>query len=291
LKSGIDFFLAYSPEREDPGNTRFTTTEIPKIVGGDGAEALALAAGFYGSFVKQVVPVSSLETAEAVKLTENIFRAVNIALVNELKVIYEAMDIDVWEVIDAAKTKPFGYMPFYPGPGLGGHCIPIDPFYLTWRAREYDIVTRFIELAGEINTRMPYHVVDRLTGALDREAGRGIKGARVLLLGIAYKKNVDDIRESPSLKLIELLEGRGAAVEYSDPFVPVIPQTREHAALAGRKSVPLDAASLAGYDAVLIATDHDGIRYDEVARSSKLVVDTRGVCRQHGLTGSNIVRA
>jgi UDP-N-acetyl-D-glucosamine dehydrogenase len=291
LKSGIDFFLAYSPEREDPGNTRFTTAEIPKIVGGDGAEALSLAAGFYGSFVKQVVPVSSLETAEAVKLTENIFRAVNIALVNELKVIYEAMDIDVWEVIDAAKTKPFGYMPFYPGPGLGGHCIPIDPFYLTWRAREYDIVTRFIELAGEINTRMPYHVVDRLTEALDREAGRGIKGARVLLLGIAYKKNVDDIRESPSLKLIELLEARGAAVDYSDPFVPVIPQTREHAALAGRVSVPLDAASLAGYDAVLIATDHDGIRYDEVARSSKLVVDTRGVCRQHGLAGSNIVRA
>ena len=210
LKSGVDFFLAFSPEREDPGNPDFGTSTIPKVVGGDGAAALALAKAVYDALVVRTVPVSSSATAEAVKLTENIFRAVNIALVNELKVIYDKMGIDVWEVIDAAKTKPFGFMPFYPGPGLGGHCIPIDPFYLTWKAREFDITTRFIELAGQINTAMPHWVVDRLAEALDRRSGKGLSAARVLILGVAYKKNIDDMRESPSLKLMELIEARGA---------------------------------------------------------------------------------
>ncbi|MBN9012118.1 MAG: nucleotide sugar dehydrogenase, partial [Rhizobiales bacterium] len=209
LKSGVDFYLAFSPEREDPGNTQYGTTAIPKVVGADGAEALAVADALYGKLVVKTVPVSSTATAEAVKLTENIFRAVNIALVNELKVIYNAMGVDVWEVIDAAKTKPFGFMPFYPGPGLGGHCIPIDPFYLSWKAREYEINTRFIELAGEINSAMPRLVVEKLAEALDRHSGRGLNRAHILLLGLAYKKNVDDIRESPSLRLIEMIEERG----------------------------------------------------------------------------------
>jgi UDP-N-acetyl-D-glucosamine dehydrogenase len=291
LRSGVDFFLAYSPEREDPGNLDFSTSGIPKVVGGDGPEALKLATALYSSFVSKVVPVSTPETAEAVKLTENIFRAVNIALVNELKVVFEAMGIDVWEVIEAAKTKPFGYMAFYPGPGLGGHCIPIDPFYLTWRAREYDIVTHFIELAGEINTRMPYHVVERVIETIDRRFGRGITGARVLILGIAYKKNIDDIRESPSLKLIELLEARGATVNYHDALIPMIPPTREHAHLAGRCSVPLDATTIAAHDAVLIATDHDGIDYAQVVCHAKVVVDTRGACRKHGIVDARIVKA
>ncbi len=206
LKSGYEFYLAFSPEREDPGNSQFGTSTIPKVLGADGADALALANALYRELVIQTVPVSSAATAEAVKLTENIFRAVNIALVNELKIIYEKMGIDVWEVIDAAKTKPFGFMPFYPGPGLGGHCIPIDPFYLTWKAREYGVATRFIELAGEINTRMPAYVLERLIEAVDRRLGKGMCGLRVLLLGLAYKKNIDDLRESPSLKLIEMIE-------------------------------------------------------------------------------------
>jgi UDP-N-acetyl-D-glucosamine dehydrogenase len=235
--------------------------------------------------------VSSAATAEAVKLTENIFRAVNIALVNELKVVYAAMGIDVWEVIDAAKTKPFGFMPFYPGPGLGGHCIPIDPFYLTWKAREYDIATRFIELAGEINTRMPYYVVNRIQEAIDRTQGRGLSGASILMLGIAYKKNVDDMRESPSLKLIELLEARGAKVDYHDPYIPVIPMTREHADLAGRKSVALTPAALARYAAVLIATDHDDLDYAAIVQHAKIVVDTRNACQKAGVQSDNIIKA
>jgi UDP-N-acetyl-D-glucosamine dehydrogenase len=291
LRSGTDFFLAFSPEREDPGNTDFVTSSIPKIVGGDGADALGLAEVLYGALVVRTVPVSSAATAEAVKLTENIFRAVNIALVNELKVIYAAMGIDVWEVIEAAKTKPFGFMPFYPGPGLGGHCVPIDPFYLTWKAREYGIATRFIELAGEINTHMPNYVVGRLIEALDRHSGKGLTTARILVLGLAYKKNVDDTRESPSLKLIELLEHRGATVDYHDPFVPMIPMTREYAALAGRPSVPLAAAMLEGYDAVLIATDHDSIDYKTIARHAKLVIDTRNACGRVGLSPSTVVKA
>jgi UDP-N-acetyl-D-glucosamine dehydrogenase len=291
LASGKDFYLAFSPEREDPGNESYGTATIPKIVGGEGAAALELANALYGALVVRTVPVSSTATAEAVKLTENIFRSVNIALVNELKVIYDAMGIDIWEVIDAAKTKPFGFMPFYPGPGLGGHCIPIDPFYLTWKAREYGIATRFIELAGEINTSMPVYVVARLAEALDRLAGRGLNGAKILLLGIAYKKNVDDMRESPALVLIEMLEKRGAQVDYSDPYIPVIPKTREHAALAGRRSQILAPPMIGGYDAVLIATDHDGVDYKSMASHARLVVDTRNACARAGATGDLVVKA
>lgn len=291
LKSGEEFFLAFSPEREDPGNPDFGTSTIPKVVGGDGADALAMSVALYSALVVTAVPVSSTATAEAVKLTENIFRAVNIALVNELKVVYEAMGIDVWEVIDAAKTKPFGFMPFYPGPGLGGHCIPIDPFYLTWKAREYDIATRFIELAGEINSRMPYRVVNKLAELIDTKVRKNLSDARVLILGIAYKKNIDDMRESPALKLIELIEKRGAHVEFHDPFIPVIPPTREHAELTGRKSVGVSAESLAGFDAVLIATDHDEVDYRSIAANSKLVVDTRNACARNGVTADNVFKA
>lgn len=291
LKSGRDFYLAYSPEREDPGNGEYQTAAIPKVVGGDGPDALRLACALYGEFVVRVVPVSSTETAEAVKLTENIFRAVNIALVNELKVVYDAMGVDVWEVIEAATTKPFGFMPFYPGPGLGGHCIPVDPFYLTWKAREFDIATRFIELAGEINRGMPKFVVERLALALDARARRGLNEADILLVGLAYKKNVDDLRESPSLRLIELIEARGARVAYHDPFIPVIKPTRDHPALTGRRSVSLDLKSIANFDAVVIATDHDGIDYAALARAARLVIDTRNACARAGVSGPTIVKA
>ena len=291
LKSGTDFFLAFSPEREDPGNERFGTGTIPKVVGGDGPQALAIAKALYDALVVETVPVSSARTAEAVKLTENVFRAVNIALVNELKVVYDAMGIDVWEVIDAAKTKPFGFMPFYPGPGLGGHCIPIDPFYLTWKAREYEIATRFIELAGEINTRMPNYVVERLIEAVDRRLGKGLSGAKVLVVGIAFKKNVDDMRESPALRLIELIEARGGVTAYHDPFIPTIPPTREHAALAGRRSVALSPETVAAYDAALIATDHDGVDYAALVEHAKIVVDTRNACARAGLISPKIVKA
>ena len=291
LVSGRDFYLAFSPEREDPGNVSHNTATIPKVVGGDGADALTLACKLYDTLVVGTVPVSSAATAEAVKLTENIFRAVNVALVNELKVIYQKMGIDVWEVIDAAKTKPFGYMPFYPGPGLGGHCIPIDPFYLTWKAREFDVTTQFIELAGQINTGMPYYVVDRLAEALDRSSGRGLRGAQVLVIGVAYKKNVDDMRESPSLRLIEILEGRGVEAQYYDPHIPVIPMTREHANLAGRRSVELSAELLAGFDVVLIATDHDVVDYRALADQSRLVIDTRNACGRAGVSAAHVVKA
>lgn len=291
LRSGADFFLAYSPEREDPGNPDYGATTIPKVVGGDGEAALALAVTLYGQIVGQVVPVSSAATAEAVKLTENIFRAVNIALANELKLVYDRMGIDVWEVIDAAKTKPFGYMPFYPGPGLGGHCIPIDPFYLTWKAREHGISTRFIELAGEINTDMPRHVVRRLGEALDAQAGKGLNGARILLIGLAYKKNVDDTRESPALTIIELMEERGAAVDYYDPYVAEIPKTREHAPLAGRQSVAWSRKTLASYDAAFICTDHDDVDYAELVAHSRLVVDTRNATRDVAEHRERIVKA
>lgn len=290
LTCGKDFYVAFSPEREDPGNAAFTVANTAKVVGGIGPEAQNLAVALYGAIVPNVVPVANARTAEAVKLTENIFRAVNIALVNELKVIFDAMDIDVWDVIEAAKTKPFGFMPFYPGPGLGGHCIPIDPFYLTWKAREFDIATRFIELAGEVNTAMPHYVVDRLARALDERFSRGLNGARLLLLGLAYKKNVDDIRESPALRLIELCEERGARVDYHDPFVPRIPPTRHHGPIAGRTSVPLQADSVSSYDAVVIVTDHDGIDYAAVAAQARLVVDTRNVLKHVGVR-TNIVKA
>lgn len=277
LKSGRDFFVAFSPEREDPGNAKYHTAIIPKVIGGDGPDALRLAKTMYDQFLSSTVTVSSSQTAEAVKLTENIFRSVNIALVNELKVIYDAMGIDIWEVIEAAKTKPFGYMPFYPGPGLGGHCIPIDPFYLTWKAREHNISTRFIELAGEINVAMPKYVVGKLAEALDTRFARSLNGAKILMLGMAYKKNVADIRESPAFAVMELLEHRKATVDFHDPFVPEISPTREHAAYTGRASVPLTAEGVAGYDAVIIVTDHTTPDYDMVARHAKLVVDTRNV--------------
>jgi UDP-N-acetyl-D-glucosamine dehydrogenase len=291
LVSGRDFFLGFSPEREDPGNRAFNTSTIPKVIAGEGAEAGALMQAFYGAVVKTTVPVSSTATAEAVKLTENVFRAVNIALVNELKVIYEAMGVDIWEVIDAAKTKPFGYMPFYPGPGLGGHCIPIDPFYLTWKSREYDLTTRFIELAGEINSEMPRRVVSRLAEALDRHCGRALSRSRVLVIGLAYKKNVPDIRESPSLKLIELIEERGAEAAYHDPHVAEIPKTRAYGNLMGRKSVPLDEHCVRGFDAVLVSTDHDGLDYAALARWSPLIVDTRNVFGRNGITAPHIFKA
>ncbi|MBI3441708.1 MAG: nucleotide sugar dehydrogenase [Proteobacteria bacterium] len=275
LKSGVDFFLAFSPEREDPGNQQYRTSSIPKIVGGIGPEALRLAQTMYDQFLTSTVAVSSAETAEAVKLTENIFRSVNIALVNELKVIYDAMGIDVWEVIEAAKTKPFGYMPFYPGPGLGGHCIPIDPFYLTWKAREFNITTRFIELAGEINIAMPSYVVGKLSEAMDEKFARPLNGARVLIIGMAYKKNVADIRESPAFAVMEQLKRRKAEVVFHDPYVEVIPPTREHAAFTGMKSAALTAELIQAQDAVMIITNHDHIDYALIARHARLVVDTR----------------
>ena len=291
LQSGKDFFIAYSPEREDPGNIKFSTSEIPKVVGGDGEDALKLADALYSSFVRQTVLVSSPETAEAVKITENVFRSVNIALVNELKVIYTEMGIDVWEVIEAAKTKPFGFMPFYPGPGLGGHCIPIDPFYLTWKSREYGLATRFIELAGEINTMMPRYVISRIVDELNARRGRGLNGTRILIIGLAYKKNIDDARESPSFKLIELLEKQGAICDVHDPLISEIPCTREHPHLAGRRSVVLSHEAISEYDAVLIATDHDSIDYQLLAKSAKILIDTRNVCARAGAVGSNIVKA
>jgi UDP-N-acetyl-D-glucosamine dehydrogenase len=277
LKSGRDFFLAFSPEREDPGNAQFQTSTIPKIVGGDSTTARDLACTFYATIVDRVVAVSSTETAEAVKITENVFRAVNIALVNELKIIYSKMNINVFEVIEAAKSKPFGYMPFYPGPGLGGHCIPIDPFYLTWKAREHGINTRFIELAGEINADMPRYVLDRLANVIDRCKGIGLSNAKVLVVGVAYKKDVDDMRESPALVIIELLRARGAAVDYYDPYVPAIPKTRAHPELTGMRSISIDAQNVASYDAVLIVTDHSKVDWQSLVDAAQLVVDTRNV--------------
>lgn len=279
LQTGQDFFLAFSPEREDPGNPQFETSSIPKVVGADDEQSQTVALALYAPIVPQTVPVSSTSAAEAVKLTENIFRSVNIALVNELKMIFGAMDIDVWEVIEAAKTKPFGYMPFYPGPGLGGHCIPIDPFYLAWKARGHDMNARFIELAGEINTAMPHYVLGLLAEALDRRFGRGLNGASILILGVAYKKNVDDMRESPALKLISMLKDRGAQLAFHDPYVPVIPMTREHPEFAGLTSIPLTEEALAKADAVLIVTDHDALDYGFVVRHARLVVDSRNATR------------
>jgi UDP-N-acetyl-D-glucosamine dehydrogenase len=279
LKAGSDFHLAFSPEREDPGNPNSKVAEIPKVIGGLTPACLEKAKALYGLAIKTLVPVSSCRAAEATKLLENIFRGVNIALVNELKVVYDAMGIDVWEVINAAKTKPFGYMAFYPGPGLGGHCIPIDPFYLTWKAREYGKNTRFIELAGEINTSMPEYVVNRVAEALN-EDGKAVKGSKVLLLGLAYKANVDDDRESPSYILLDLLSHRGAQVAYYDPFVPVIRPTREHPHWAGTKSVGWSKATVSEYDVVLISTAHDAVNYKELGSWAKCVVDTRNAMRQ-----------
>lgn len=270
LKAGTDFHLAFSPEREDPGNPDSKVASIPKVVGGYTPACLEKAVTLYRHAITTVVPVSSCRVAEATKLLENIFRSVNIALVNELKVVYAAMGIDIWEVIEAAKTKPFGFMPFYPGPGLGGHCIPIDPFYLTWKAREFGQHTRFIELAGEINTAMPDYVVGRVTEALN-DQGKPLKGARILVLGLAYKANVDDDRESPSYVLMEKLEAKGAMVAYNDPYVPVIKPTREHPHLAGRRSQPITD----DYDAILIATAHECYREMNMTGYKNPVIDTR----------------
>ncbi|WP_187972494.1 nucleotide sugar dehydrogenase [Aquibium microcysteis] len=291
LVSGTDFFLGFSPEREDPGNAYFHTASIPKVVAGEGPIASALVQAFYGAVVARVVAVSTPAVAEAVKITENVFRAVNIALVNELKVIYDAMGIDVWEVIDAAATKPFGYMPFYPGPGLGGHCIPIDPFYLTWKSREFGLTTKFVELAGEINVSMPRYVIASLERHLDLRQKTSLGAARVLILGLAYKKNVADIRESPSFHLMDILAARGAAVDYHDPHVPVIPATREHAQYEGIRSVALTADSLAGYHAVLVSTDHDAVDYALVAQHARLVVDTRNVFARKGIPSEVVVKS
>lgn len=291
LKSGADFFLGFSPEREDPGNAAFETRSIPKIVAGDDPGAARAMEAFYGAVVSRVVPVSSTDVAEAVKITENVFRAVNIALVNELKMIFERMGIDVWEVIEAAKTKPFGYMPFYPGPGLGGHCIPIDPFYLTWKSREFDVATRFIELAGEINLSMPRYVISKLAEALDSRLSIPLGSARVLIVGLSYKSNVADVRESPTFKLIDLLEERGAEVWFHDPHVPVIPSTREHAAHAGRASTPISPESLSDIHAVIIATDHDAVDYPLIAEKAPLIIDTRNAIGKRGLLAHNLVKA
>jgi UDP-N-acetyl-D-glucosamine dehydrogenase len=272
LKVDRDFYVAFSPEREDPSRTDYTTETIPKVVGSTTPEGLAVAEKIYQQIVVRTVPVSSTQAAEAAKLVENTFRAVNIALVNELKMTFMRMGIDIWEVIEAAKTKPFGYMPFYPGPGLGGHCIPIDPFYLTWKAREYGAPTKFIELAGEINSGMPEFVVQRVMEVLN-EFGRALKGAKILMLGLAYKANVDDDRESPSYHLMEKLEEKGATVSYNDPYIPVIRPSREFAKYAGRKSVPVAA----GYDLILVATAHDEYRKMDLTVFKTPVVDTRHV--------------
>jgi UDP-N-acetyl-D-glucosamine dehydrogenase len=272
LKVDKDFFVAFSPEREDPNNPNYTTETIPKVVGSTSPDGLAVVDAIYRQIVVRTVPVSSVKVAEATKLMENIFRAVNIALVNELKVTFMKMGIDVWDVIEAAKTKPFGFMPFYPGPGLGGHCIPIDPFYLTWKAREYGVTTKFIELAGEINTAMPDFVVNRVMEALN-DAGKPLKGSKILMLGLAYKANVDDDRESPSYHLIEKLEERGASVSYNDPYIPTIRPTREFPKFAGRKSVEISNA----FDLILIATAHDEYKKINFEQFTVPVVDTRNI--------------
>ncbi len=274
LKAGTDFHLAFSPEREDPGNPNSKVATIPKVVGGLTPECLTKAVALYEKAVERVVPVSSCRAAEATKLLENIFRSVNIALVNELKIVYNAMGIDVWEVIEAAKTKPFGYMPFYPGPGLGGHCIPIDPFYLTWKAREYGQTTRFIELAGEINTSMPEYVIKKLTDALNTRR-KPLNGSRVLLVGLAYKANVDDERESPGFVLMDLMKASGAEVAYYDPYIPVIKPTREHAHWAGVQSVEWDEATIREFDAIVVATAHANVDYEKLGKWSQLIIDTR----------------
>ncbi len=277
LRAGLDFHVVYSPEREDPGNPDFSARNIPKVIGGLTADCLAAGVSFYRQAVQSLVPVSSTRVAEATKLVENIFRCVNIAMVNELKIVFDAMGIDVWEVLEAAKTKPFGYMKFEPGPGLGGHCIPIDPFYLTWKAREFGVQTKFVELAGDINASMPRYVVTRLLEALSDE-GKPLRGANILLLGLAYKKNVDDPRESPTFAIWELLRARQANARFHDPYIPIAPPMREYPDYAGTPSVALTAEVLAHSDAVVICTAHDAIDYAFVVEHAPLVIDTRNAC-------------
>lgn len=286
LKAGTDYMVAYSPEREDPNNTQFSTATIPKVVGGLTPDSLETACALYETVICRTVPVANCRTAEATKLMENIFRCINIALVNELKIVFTAMGIDIWEVINAAATKPFGYMPFYPGPGLGGHCIPIDPFYLTWKAREYGIATRFIELAGEINTSMPEYVVYRTMHALN-DRGKALSNSHVLLVGLAYKKNVDDDRESPTYALWKKLEACGAAVEYYDPFCPVIRPSRAYPDLAGIKSKTWREIENGSFDVAIISTAHDNVDHESLVKSVPLVVDTRGICQP----AENVIKA
>ena len=290
LKVGKDFYLAFSPEREDPGRVDYTTKTIPKVVGGHDKNSLNAAVACYEIAIDTVVPVTSCEAAEACKILENTYRCVNIALVNELKVLFDKMNIDVWEVIRAASTKPFGFTAFYPGPGLGGHCIPIDPFYLSWKAREYGMSTRFIELAGEVNVHMPEFVVHKTMEALN-EKRKAMRGSKVLVLGLAYKKDIDDDRESPSYELIELLMENGAKVDYNDPHCPTIPKTREHAHLAGIKSKKLSPKMLTSYDAVLISTDHSSYDYQAIVNSAQLVIDTRNATKNVRRGKNKIVKA
>ncbi len=286
LAAGVDFFVAYSPEREDPNNSKYTTKTIPKVIGADDDASREVANALYGKVICETVPVSSCRAAEATKLTENIFRCINIALVNELKVIYNEMDIDVWEVINAASTKPFGFMPFYPGPGLGGHCIPIDPFYLTWKAREFGQHTKFIELAGEINTAMPGYVINQTMLAMN-EQGKALKGSRVLLVGLAYKKNVDDDRESPTYELWDQLVALGAKVGYYDPYCPVVRPSREHSHFAGIPSAKLEDVTADNFDLAIISTCHDCVDHDAIAARLPLVVDTRNACTP----AENVIKA
>lgn len=288
LKVEKDFFLAFSPEREDPGNPQFRTATIPKVVGGYGKESLERALQVYGVAIRTLVPVESCEVAEAAKILENTYRCINIALVNELKILFDRMGIDVWEVIRAAGTKPFGFSAFYPGPGLGGHCIPIDPFYLTWKARQYGLATQFIELAGQINTGMPHYVVERVADALN-DRRKSLKGSRVLVLGLAYKPDIDDVRESPSLELIELLRRKGAKVDYNDPYVPQTHKQREYD--LQMKSKKLTAGMLARYDAVLISTNHSDYDYAWIVKNAQLVVDTRNATAKVRAGRSKIVKA
>ncbi|RZF79186.1 nucleotide sugar dehydrogenase [Pseudoalteromonas sp. CO325X] len=285
LKVGDDFFLIYSPEREDPGNPNFETRNIPKVCGGHTKQCSDIGVSLYHSAIDKVVPVSSTKVAEMTKLLENIHRAVNIGLVNEMKIVADRMGIDIFEVVDAAATKPFGFTPYYPGPGLGGHCIPIDPFYLTWKAREYGLHTRFIELSGEINRGMPEYVVGKLMDGLN-DHGKALKGSNILVLGIAYKKNVDDMRESPSVEIMELLRNKGANVQYSDPHVPVFPQMREHS--FDLTSVELLPENISSYDGIVLATDHDDVDYNSLLSHAQLIVDTRGKYRTHN---ENVLKA
>ena len=290
LRTGVDFHLAFSPEREDPGNPQSVVKSIPKVIGGYTPACLERTKALYGKALDTLVPVSSCRAAEATKLLENIFRGVNIALVNELKLVYEAMGIDVWEVIAAAKTKPFGFMAFYPGPGLGGHCIPIDPFYLTWKAREYGQNTKFIELAGEVNTAMPLHVVNRTADALNTHK-KPVNGSRILILGLAYKPNVDDDRESPSYVLLDLFKARGAEMAYYDPYVPVIRPTREHPHWAGTKSISWDRETVSGFDAVVIATNHKEVSYQDLADWAPCIIDTRNAMAPLKTVPGQVVKA
>jgi UDP-N-acetyl-D-glucosamine dehydrogenase len=285
---GKDFYLAFSPEREDPNNPDFSTVTIPKVVGGVTPKCLEVATSLYDQVIIKTVPVSSTRAAEASKLLENIFRSINIAMVNELKMVFDRMNIDIWEVIAAASTKPFGFKPFYPGPGLGGHCIPIDPFYLTWKAREFEINTKFIELAGEINTYQPYYVVERSIEVLNKFK-KALNGSKVLILGASYKKDIDDMRESPSLKLIEIYRERGATVDYYDPFIPVLPKTRHYN--YKMKSVKLTSEKLKSYDLLVLSTDHSMFDYKFIAKNSKLIVDSRNAFESRGIKTKNIFKA